>query len=175
MLLELAAPRRKSFRPGLRCRYGRRLVCVPLAHGALLQKVAGNPKGPLEKCSPETFFNSPPKMRLSGWGIPLSAESGQGLRAPGPAPEGLSPSGLHIFAGKPVQASHFLHAYGFGYCALLYWAAASTNRCPHWGFPQKYKWGNAAYRFFSPKPHGQLLPETGFWAVKLSPFSVESQ
>ena len=34
--------KRKKFRSSLRCRYGRRLVCVPLAHGALFQKVVGS-------------------------------------------------------------------------------------------------------------------------------------
>ena len=132
-------------------------------------------RGPLQKYPTGIFLNSPPKMRLSGQGIPLSAESGQRLCLW--KPRFFEKNRVKLFASRAslCKLSTLSTRTVENHSPLLYWAAASTNRCPHWGFPQKYKCGKAAYRFFSPKPHCQLLPETGFSAVKLSPFWVESQ
>ena len=47
------------------------------------------------KISNSLFKNAPFRM-----GVPLPAESGQGLRSPGPAPKGLSPFGIRKFAGE---------------------------------------------------------------------------
>ena len=82
--------------PGiLRCRSGRRLDCVPLAHGApfFLQK------GPSCEISPRDISQFTPENAPYGKstrGVPLSAESGQGLLAPGPS------------AGSPRWQSAFI-------------------------------------------------------------------